>query len=65
MRLRKRTGLAVLALLLPAALGGCEEAQEDRVLIEEKGEYQGPADRGLTESEVDALRNRVRLQGDS
>lgn len=62
MLLRKPVALTLFALLVPAGLAGCEEAQEDRVLIEEKGEYQGPADQGLTEPEVETLRDRVRLQ---
>lgn len=64
MRLRP-LGFAFISLLMLVALPGCDEAQEDRVLIQEKGEYQGPADEGLSQPEVDTLRDRVRLQSDS
>jgi hypothetical protein len=44
-------GLAVIAQ-------GCREDEQNRLLIYDKGTYQGQQDEGLTEKQVDALRQR-------
>ena len=44
-------GLAIIAQ-------GCREDEQNRLLIYDKGTYQGQQDEGLTEKQVDALRQR-------
>ena len=44
-------GLAIIAQ-------GCREDEQNRLLIYDKGTYQGQHDEGLTEQQVDTLRQR-------
>ena len=48
-------GIAVVAQ-------GCREDEQNRLLIYDKGTYQGQQDEGLTEKQVDALRQRSAAQ---
>lgn len=43
-------------------LTGCDEAEQDRTLYYQQGEYQGKADTPLTPEQLDELRGRARLQ---
>ena len=51
--------LGVIACL---STGACREEEQGRILIQEKGVYQGPADVALTEEQVRDLRSRANLQ---
>ena len=57
-------GRLVLAIGLIAALsvGACREEEQDRILIQQKGVYQGPADTPLTEEQLRELRFRASQQ---
>ncbi len=55
----------LLALALAgaaAALSGCDESEQDRVLYHEKGVYQGQPDQPLKPEVVDELRGRAKRQ---
>lgn len=56
--------LLTLVLLGATALAAtaCKESEQDRVLIHEKGVYQGEADTPLKEETLDDLRQRARNQ---
>ena len=41
---------------------GCREEEQDRVLLHEKGVYQGERDDGLSADQLDDLRERARIQ---
>lgn len=43
-------------------LSGCEEEEQDRVLIYEKGTYLGEEDQPLDQETLNELRNRARNQ---
>ena len=57
-------GRLVLALGLIAALsvGACREEEQNRILIQQKGVYQGQADTPLTEQQLRELRFRANQQ---
>ncbi len=57
-------GRLVLALGLIAALsvGACREEEQNRILIQQKGVYQGQADTPLTEQQLRELRSRANQQ---
>ena len=61
---RLRTGRLVLGvgLLSILAITGCREEEQGRVLIQEKGVYQGMPDQQLGEEQLDELRFRARYQ---
>ncbi len=61
MALHKLIPLAVGAGLV-LALAACDEAEQGRILLYEKGTYLGQSDTDLTEEQRDELRSRVRLQ---
>jgi hypothetical protein len=59
-----RAALGLLALIgTLAALQGCREGEQDRVLFHEAGVYKGEQDPALSEAQVDGLRQRARQQG--
>lgn len=43
-------------------LAACDESEQDRVLMYDKGTYLGQPDSPLTEDEQEALRARTRMQ---
>lgn len=49
-------------LVLLAALGGCREEEQGRVLIYNKGDYAGKPDTPRTADAIRAQRQRVRMQ---
>lgn len=53
--------VAVLSVAA-AALGACDENEQDRVLYHKKGVYQGQQDQPLNEETVDELRSRATRQ---
>lgn len=53
--------LALAAGLL-VLVQGCREEEQDQVLIQEKGVYQGEEDQPLSEPTLDDLRDRTRIQ---
>ncbi len=57
-------GRLVLAigLVTTLAVGACREEEQDRILIQQKGVYQGQADTPLTEDQVRELRFRASQQ---
>jgi len=55
----------VAAAGLVLALGGCDEAEQGRVLRYEKGTYLGQPDSQLTEQQRQELRARAGLQSGS
>jgi hypothetical protein len=57
--------LALPILLLGFGLAACDEAEQDRVLLYEKGTYLGPSDPPLGQEAEDALRARATLQAGS
>ena len=59
-----RRGRLVLALatLSALAVGACREEEQDRILIQQKGVYQGQADEPLTEEQLRELRFRASQQ---
>jgi hypothetical protein len=64
MAITMRTALALLALIgALAALQGCREEEQDRILFHEPGVFQGDKDPALPEARVDQLRGRARQQG--
>ena len=58
------TGRLVLAIGLVATLsvGACREEEQDRILFQQKGVYQGQADTPLTEDQLRELRFRANQQ---
>ena len=66
MSMRKQSHLLVTATFLMSvlALVGCDESEQGRILRYEKGVYLGKPDSGLSEQQVDELRQRARLQQD-
>jgi hypothetical protein len=52
--------LAVVAAGL--VLGACDDAEQDRVLMYQKGEYKGAPDTALSEDTLRALRQRTAQQ---
>ena len=61
--IRKKSLFACLAVLAPAFfLSACDEAEQGRVLIYEKGTYLGEKDRALTDREKKDLRQRTLMQ---
>ena len=57
-------GITVIcAVVLAAALAGCREEEQNRVLIYDKGSYAGKADTQLTPANLQAMRDRMRYQG--
>jgi hypothetical protein len=64
MAVAMRAALGLLALIgALAALQGCREDEQDRVLFHEPGVYKGEPDPALSEAQVDELRQRARQQG--
>lgn len=55
-----RRGLWVLAMLAIVLIAGCREEEQDRVLLYDKGTYQGTKDTALPPGQEDALRQRAR-----
>ena len=55
--------LSVVLGFLVILLAGCDEAEQGRPQQYEKGTYQGPADRPLSDQEVETLRQRTLRQG--
>ena len=51
-----------LGLMLSLAVGACREEEQDRILIQEKGVYQGQADSPLSEEQLRELRFRASQQ---
>lgn len=58
---RRRLLLAVTAVSI-LALGACREEEQGRVLMQEKGVYQGQSDEPLTEEQLRELRFRTNHQ---
>ncbi|NNG04480.1 MAG: hypothetical protein HKM95_10325 [Inquilinus sp.] len=56
---RLALGLGLLAIL---AATGCREEEQGRVLIQQKGVYQGTPDQTLSEDQIQELRFRARQQ---
>ena len=56
--------MALTSLLAALALGvqGCRDEEQDRILVHEKGVYQGERDQKLEREQVDALASRARKQ---
>jgi len=57
--------LALPVLLLGLGLAACDEAEQNRVLLYEKGTYLGPKDPPLSQQTEDDLRGRAILQAGS
>lgn len=53
---------AVALFAASVVLSGCEEDEQDRVLLYEKGTYLGDEDQSLNEDTLDQLRSRTRSQ---
>ncbi len=61
----KRSGIRLLllgAMAISAALGGCREEEQNRVLLYNKGVYAGKADTPLSPEALRAIRQRSRHQ---
>ena len=56
---RMALSLATLSVLV---LGACREEEQDRVLMQQKGVYQGQEDQPLTEEQLRELRFRASHQ---
>lgn len=54
--------LLVLLLGSLSLVASCREDEQDRVLFEEKGVYQGQPDQPLSEQQLDVLRQRASNQ---
>lgn len=54
--------LLVLLLGSLSLVASCREDEQDRVLFEEKGVYQGEPDQPLSEQQLDVLRQRASNQ---
>ncbi len=52
----------VFGLMLSLAVGACREEEQDRILIQQKGVYQGQADSPLSEEQLRELRFRTSQQ---
>jgi hypothetical protein len=52
------------AVALTAALGGCREEEQNRVLLFDKGTYAGKPDAELSAENLQAMRERITHQGD-
>ena len=62
--MRKHSNLLMAAVLMLGSLvlAGCDEHEQGRILHYEKGVYLGKADAGLSQQQLDELRQRARLQ---
>ncbi len=56
---RLALSLAALSILV---LGACREEEQDRILMQQKGVYQGQADQPLSEEQLRELRFRASQQ---
>ena len=54
--------ILALGLVSSLALGACREEEQDRILIQQKGVYQGQSDTPLTEEQLRELRFRANQQ---
>ena len=54
--------ILVLGLMSSLAVGACREEEQDRILIQQKGVYQGQTDTPLTEEQLRELRFRTNQQ---
>jgi hypothetical protein len=54
--------MLALATLSTLAVGACREEEQDRILIQQKGVYQGQSDTPLTEEQLRELRFRGNQQ---
>lgn len=63
--MKKHKAIVAAALLLGAGtlLSGCDEDEQDRILMYQKGTYMGPQDQVLDEQQLETLRGRARQQG--
>ena len=52
----------VFGLMLSLGVGACREEEQDRILIQQKGVYQGQADSPLSEEQLRELRLRTNQQ---
>ena len=57
-----RLVLAIFTAISVLILGACREEEQGRILIQEKGVYQGQADEPLDEEQLRELRFRTNLQ---
>ena len=57
-----RLVLAVAAAVSVLVVSACREEEQGRILIQEKGVYQGQADEPLDEEQLRELRFRTSLQ---
>jgi hypothetical protein len=63
-RSRTKTLAMGLALVFSSLLlAGCEEEEQDRVLMFEKGTYLGKQDNPMGDTQAEDLRQRARNQG--
>ncbi len=56
-------GVVCWLLFMGAALGGCREGEQGRIMSYQKGTYLGPTQAPLSEETREALRQRIRFQG--
>ncbi len=64
MKSKGKAGLLGFAALAGALLlAGCEEEEQDRILMFEKGTYLGQEDNAMGETSADELRARAKNQG--
>jgi hypothetical protein len=52
-------------VVMASVLAGCRAEEQGRPLVLKKGDYSGPRDAPLSEKQVNELKDRAALQGDS
>jgi hypothetical protein len=58
-----RCGLAIIgATILALGLGACRQSEQGRPLTYQKGVYQGPVDKPLSDAQLQELRHRGSAQ---
>jgi hypothetical protein len=59
----KRLAIVLAAAVGVVALSGCEEEEQNRILMFEKGTYLGEPDRPMGDTSAEELRQRAKHQG--
>ncbi len=62
-RSAKALGLGLAVVISGLLLAGCEEEEQNRILMFEKGTYLGQEDNAMGDTQAEELRQRAKHQG--